>query len=216
MSKNTKRKSKRCCLTAKEIIAIPDAPIGGRACDLEQTPEWIAENQDVLDGLRTTQGILRGRKLLDEAAEKLAGDGTKRPKYWRRALEVLKATGLRPDEYNRQNRRDEIEIVRAAAAMKRQQSKSAAEKQPTPILRGDVLEIGEQKYRLADQEVNVLGAIAEHGAMSKTELQDRSGQSHAPDILKQLGKKYHQLNVRTPGTKGKGGYSAKITSNQSR
>ena len=96
-------------LTREDILNIPDAPKGQRFCDF---PEKDKEFGEI---------FLEIRKLLYEAAKDLCNDGTEKPAFWRRALEVLKATGLDPNKFNNLNQVDEIKVVRAAAKMKKQQ-----------------------------------------------------------------------------------------------
>jgi len=60
-------------------------------------------------------------ELRNEAARELTGDDEGRPSLWRRILEVLHVTGLKIEKNDCLSYKDEIEIYRAAAKMKRQQ-----------------------------------------------------------------------------------------------
>jgi len=129
MAKKTLGNSKSKPTLREYILSLPDAPIGERSCDIPLTEE---EN-------RWLQAFFEGRRRVREAGEELCGDGTQKPDFWRRALEVLRTTGLSIDEFDRlgADTSVEVKILQAAAMMKKQQ-------------RGDIEATIQKKHLLPD------------------------------------------------------------------
>jgi hypothetical protein len=107
------QKKKRGKCLRDQILAMPDAPVGERSCDIPLSPEQQ----------RAMEAWMRlRRRMHEEVAGWAKGYDPDAPDFWRRALEVLHATGLHPRDYNALSQKHEMAVLRATRDMKREQA----------------------------------------------------------------------------------------------